>query len=146
MDSAARLTFKGPSKSSEGVRIRQEIEFIVEDFSKARLFLEALGYQVIMGYEKYRTVYELHGVHVTLDEMPYGNFVELEGPDIKTLHSVNQEIGLDWKTAVPLSYTALFDQVKQRKGLHFRDLTFENFAGLSIDAEDLGVKAADQTL
>jgi len=142
-DTAARLTFKGPSESQDGVRVRQEIEFTVGDFSTARRFLEALGYQVSMIYEKYRCVYELDGVQVTLDEMPYGDFVEIEGPDTSSIKRVNERLGLDWERRAPASYSALFDRIREQADLPFRHLVFENFKELDITPEIIGVQAAD---
>ena len=56
----ARFTFKGPSEEEEGgILSRQEIEFVVGDFESAKQFLEALGYEVVVFYEKFRTTYEL---------------------------------------------------------------------------------------
>ena len=75
------LTYKGPSDTSEGVRVRPEIELEVDDFEKAVEFLKALGYSLVVQYEKWRTTYTLHGLEITLDEMPYGNFSEIEGED-----------------------------------------------------------------
>ncbi len=144
-DTESRLTFKGPAQMSQGVRVRQEIEFVVDDFEKANLFLTALGYQTIMIYEKFRTVYDLDLVHVTLDEMPYGEFVELEGPDVPTLKSVNEKLGLNWAAGAPASYTMLFEIIRQKMKLSFRDLTFENFETLTINPDDLGVVRADDT-
>lgn len=142
-DTEARLTYKGPSQAREGVRVRQEIEFTVSDFEAARAFLEALGYQVSMAYEKYRATYDLDGVHVTLDELPYGQFAELEGPDPATIRAVNRRLGLDWEARVPESYTVLFDRLCDALDLPFRDLTFENFAGLHLTAATLNVRPAD---
>lgn len=142
-DSAARMTFKGPAHGEGGARVRQEIEFTVEDFGRARQFLEALGYEVVMIYEKYRAVYDLAGVHVTLDEMPYGDFVELEGPDVQTIQLVNARLGLNWGRVVPASYTMLFEQLVQKKGLRVRDLTFAAFAGLAITSQDMDLLPAD---
>lgn len=142
-DSAARMTFKGPAHGEGGARVRQEIEFVVEDFARARQFLEALGYEVVLIYEKYRSVYDLGGVHVTLDEMPYGDFVELEGPDVETIQKVNARLGLDWGRVVPASYTMLFEQLTQKKGLRMRDLTFAAFAGLGITPHDMDLRPAD---
>lgn len=142
-DSAARMTFKGPAHGEGGARVRQEIEFAVEDFARARQFLEALGYEVVMIYEKYRAVYDLAGVHVTLDEMPYGDFVELEGPDVQTIQLVNARLGLNWGRVVPASYTMLFEQLVQKKGLRVRDLTFAAFAGLAITSQDMDLLPAD---
>ena len=142
-DTAARLTFKGPARGVEGVRVRQEIEFIVEDFEAARSLLEALCYQVSMGYEKFRTVYDLGEVHITLDEMPYGNFVEIEGPDPESILDVNLDLGLVWEACAPESYVAIFDRLKKELGLEFRDLSFENFSWLEISPDQMKLPFAD---
>ena len=52
-DSAARVTYKGPGFTLDGVYHRKEIEFAVSDFDAAQTLLEALGYQVSMVYEKF---------------------------------------------------------------------------------------------
>ena len=78
-DDKARLTYKGPGSVEGGARLREELEFTVSDFETARKLLEALGYQVMLVYEKYRTTYALGGCEVTLDEMPYGSFAEIDG-------------------------------------------------------------------
>jgi adenylate cyclase, class 2 len=143
-DSKARLTYKGPAQTLEGARARQEIEFTVSDFSSARAFLEALGYQVVMMYEKYRTTYEMEGMEILLDEMPYGSFLEIEGPDPAGLHRFAQALQLDWDSAAPDSYTALFENLRARLGFTFRDLSFANLAKLDVTAADLGLRAADK--
>ncbi len=143
-DSAARLTFKGPARAQDGARIRQEIELEVEDFERARALLAALGYRVSMAYEKYRTKYLLDGVHLDLDEMPYGDFIELEGPDVLSLHNLSDRLGLVWEASSPASYVMLFEALRAKMNLQFRDLSFENFMGLRVLPEDLGLKAADR--
>jgi len=143
-DTAARLTYKGPGATTGGVRARREIEFTVGDFEAARSFLEALGYQVRLMYEKYRTTYELEGVQVTQDEMPYGNFAELEGPDPESIQSVARQLGVDWEARILESYTFLFERLRESLGFSFRDLSFENFAGLEVTPTALGVQPADQ--
>jgi adenylate cyclase class 2 len=143
-DSSARLTFKGPSQNRQDVTARQEIEFVVGDFGAARKLLEALGYAVSVIYEKHRTTYDLEGVKITLDEMPYGNFCEVEGPDPQTIQAVALRLGLDWSTRVMDSYLAMFHCLKDQQGLAFRDLTFKNFEHLHITPADLGVRAGDK--
>ena len=142
-DDAARLTFKGPSSFDQGVRQRTEIEFVASDFEAARQFLEALGYQVVMMYEKYRTTYELDGTHITLDEMPYGDFMEIEGPDNASILAVNARLGLDWERRASDSYTVIFEQLRQTLGLSFRDLSFANFDGVEYSLESIGILPAD---
>jgi adenylate cyclase class 2 len=142
-DTAARVTYKGPGELRGGVRLRQEIEFTVSDFNNARTLFEALGYTVYLMYEKHRTTYRLGDVLVTLDEMPFGSFAEIEGPDPESIAAVNRQLGLDWETRILDSYTGLFDRLCQRLGLTFRDLSFENFSGLTVSPEDMGLRPAD---
>src|SRR5512138_679172 len=79
-DERVRVTFKGPAAAGQDVSDRAEIEFEASSFDNARALLEALGYRVSVMYEKYRTTYELGGCEVTLDELPYADFAEIEGP------------------------------------------------------------------
>jgi adenylate cyclase class 2 len=142
-DTSARLTYKGPGQTQSGVHIRQEIEFIASDFNAAKAFLEALGFQVQMMYEKYRSVYELEGVHITLDEMPFGSFVELEGPDPKQIYTANQRLGLNWEARILESYISLFESLRTVLKFSFRDLSFDNFKHLPVTPKDLNVLPAD---
>ena len=143
-DTKARLTYKGPGRDEGGVRLRREIEFVVSDFEQARSLFEALGYQVSMMYEKYRTQYELDEVHVTLDEMPFGAFAELEGPDPASIQSTAQLLDLDWERRVLDSYTALFESLRSKAGFTFRDLSFENFQSLQPLLDEIGIYPADR--
>jgi adenylate cyclase class 2 len=143
-DTTAKLTYKGSGEMVDGVLSRKEIEFTISDFDAARNFFQALGYQVIVIYEKYRTTYELQGVEVTLDEMPYGNFVEIEGADTKTINDIADKLGVNRSVSIASSYTTLFDRLHASRGFTFRDLTFENFKNLEITEADLGVTPADQ--
>lgn len=143
-DTEARLTYKGENKNTRGVLSREEIEFVVEDFEKAKKFLEALGYQQIFYYEKYRTTYELDKTLIMLDELPYGNFVEIEGESEETIRALAKKMNLNWDATIERSYSALFEHVQKSLNLSFGDLSFENFAGIRVDATSLGVRAADE--
>jgi adenylate cyclase class 2 len=142
-DTAARLTYKGPSKEQDGVRVREEIEFVVDDFHAARAFLEALGFGIKLIYEKYRTVYLFKGVHVTLDELPYGNFIEIEGPEPNVIHDVCGELQLNWEKKIPDSYVMLFNRLQRVEGYGKRDLIFENYSNADIAEKILSLQPAD---
>ena len=143
-DTAARLTYKGPGETIDGVHARREIEFTVSDYKSAHALLEALGYQVSLMYEKYRTTYDLDGLQVTLDEMPYGNFTEIEGPDGEQIRAAAENLGVNWDARIIDSYTALFEHLRDKLGLTFRDLSFENFKELDVTHQALSVQPADQ--
>ena len=143
-DTAARLTYKGPGETINGVHARREIEFTVSDFQSAQSLLEALGYQISLMYEKFRTTYVLDGLQITLDEMPYGNFTEIEGSPAAAIHAAAEKLNINWEARILGSYTSLFNRLRAELGFTFRDLSFENFTGREISPADLGVKPADQ--
>ena len=142
-DARALLTYKGPNQPNQGVSIRQEIEFLVSDFSAARHLIEALGYQIAVVYEKYRTTYMIGKTEVVLDELPYGDFVEIEGPDAHAIQEVALTLGLAWETRSTDSYIGLFNQLCAKRNLAFRDLTFANFEEIEVTPEELGLQYAD---
>lgn len=142
---AARLTYKGRASVEDGISARREIEFKVSDFTAARALLEHLGYQVSMIYEKFRTTYQLNDVIVTLDEMPYGDFAELEGLNPESIRTVTQLLGLDWEARIVENYLVLFDRLRSNLNLTFRDLTFANLETINVSPEALGVRQADRS-
>jgi adenylate cyclase class 2 len=143
-DTDARLTYKSASQKEEGVLSREEIEFVVEDFEKAKRFLEALGYQKLVYYEKYRATYQWNETLIMLDELPYGDFVEIEGENVDAIRGVADKLNLHWDAAIAASYNALFDRARKTLNISLQDLSFAEFRGLKVDAVHLGVHAADR--
>ena len=142
-DDQAILTFKSPGEIVNGVISRTELEVIVSDFQTTRAILEALGFQVFMTYEKYRQNFKLNDLVASVDEMPYGNFIELEGNSPEHVRATADLLGLDWNQRINLSYTALLGLFNQNTGNTFQDLSFETFSGLRVLPEQLGLAYAD---
>jgi adenylate cyclase class 2 len=142
-DRVCRLTYKGANDPHAQVSARRELEVEVSDLETAAAILEALGFQISVRYEKYRAAYQIGEVEVSLDEMPFGDFCEIEGPNPASIERAAGELGLDWDARSKLSYLVLFAELKRNLGLEISDLTFEAFAQLQINAWDLGLSAAD---
>jgi len=143
-DEKARLTFKGPSAEKEGgVPSRQEIEFIVEDFETAKNFLEALGFEVVLFYEKFRTTYKINDIHIMLDELPFGEFIEIEGENVEEIHNIANLLGLNWNAMIRAGYHALFERVAGKYNVDSSELSFTTLEKVKITADDLSIQAAD---
>jgi adenylate cyclase, class 2 len=130
-DSRTRLTYKGPGTITHDIMQRFEAEVEVSDFDTMALILDNLGYHPHMIYEKYRTTYALADAEIVLDEMPYGNFIEIEGP-VRTIEDLIARLHLQTAPRFGHSYAQLFTYVRQNLHLDFTDLTFANFAGLTV--------------
>ena len=134
-DSRVRLTYKGLSAqdAASEAKIREEIELTVEEFDRMALIFARLGFGAVQSYEKYRETFHWRDVEVVLDEMPFGNFVELEGATDAELKDAAAALGLDWSRRVLTNYLELMEQARRAFDLPFNDLTFANFAGRPVD-------------
>jgi adenylate cyclase class 2 len=137
-DKICRLTWKGAGDPAGEVSAREELEVEVSDLDTARAILEGLGFELMLVYEKYRSAYMLGDVEISLDEMPFGNFCEVEGPDIESIKKTADLLDLDWEKRSTLSYLALFNNLKEKLSMAMRDLTFDSFMGIKIYQRDLG--------
>ena len=143
-DTEAKLTYKGPSTTEHGILNHVEIEFTVQDHEKAKLLVEALGYQRVFYYEKFRTTYQLEDCHVMLDELPIGRFVEIEGEGVESIQKLAVKLGLDIGASIPTSYLILFKTYCQKHpNIDSTDLSFTALHDISVSADDLSIRAAD---
>jgi adenylate cyclase class 2 len=132
-DDRARLTYKEPTAARESLntRTRIELETEVADFTTMYAILQKLGFHEHMIYEKYRTTYEMDGAEIVLDEMPFANFIEIEGAPA-AIESTITRLDLAYSGRILVSYVELFEIIKSALGLDFRDLTFANFEGVTV--------------
>lgn len=87
------VTFKG--RGAEGRhKVREEVEFQVNDLAAVGRVFERLGFTPAFRYEKFRTEFADGDGVATVDETPIGNYLELEG-----------EPGWIDRTAAALGYT-----------------------------------------
>ena len=96
----------------------------------ARHMLEGLGFEMVLVYEKQREVFEFRGLKVMLDEMPFGDFVEIEGPALESLVEAAIKLNLVWEERASSSYLSMFEELRERLKLPFHEATFENFKRL----------------
>lgn len=118
-DRRALLTLKRPParEVSSVAKVYEEYETEVADFSTAEAILLALGYAPAFAYEKLRETWDLPGgVHVCLDELPFGLFVELEGPEAAILDAA-RSLGLPRDKALRSTYHQLNREYRQAHGL-----------------------------
>ena len=134
-DEAVKLTYKADARVESGIVSRFEAEVEVSDFETMDLILRRLGYKVALIYEKYRTTYELDGAEIVLDELPYGNFTEIEG-DAATIERVVETLGLAGARRMVASYTDIFVRLRERLGLDVENCSFDEFAGVDVDWGD----------
>jgi adenylate cyclase class 2 len=125
-----------PGKADRRFKVFRELEIRVDDFETTAEMLRSLGFQPQQVYEKWREAFDLGGAHLCLDEMPFGNFLEIEGaPD--AIQRAAASLELDWKKRILLNYLEIFSRLQKRLKLPFSDVTFDNFNNCQIDPSEI---------
>jgi adenylate cyclase class 2 len=137
-DTAVKITFKGdpPNPIQSEAKVREELEIEASDLDTAVLIFQRLGFAPVQIYEKYRETWAWQDVEIVLDEMPYGNFIELEGNEA-ALKEAAAGLNLNWDQRVLANYLGLMAQLQAHHNLPFNDLTFANFKGKLYSAADI---------
>lgn len=110
-----RLTWKGPARFAAGAKSRREVEIEVSAADRTRELLEALGFVRALSYVTDRERWQLGTVEVSLDELPFGRFVELEGPPAE-IERAARRLGLDLARATRKSYPQLQSEYERERG------------------------------
>jgi adenylate cyclase class 2 len=102
----ALLTYKLRFKTEGGIKHQREDESPVGDPAAMDCILEGLGYVPAIVYEKRRTTWRYKDVEVVLDELPFGSFMEIEGPE-ESIHKAEEVLDLSDLETENASYPQL---------------------------------------
>jgi adenylate cyclase class 2 len=109
------FTFKESMAGAAGIKRRREDETTVADPEALAAILDALGYTPAAIYEKRRETWLVAGVEVVLDELPFGQFVEIEGTEESILQA-ERLLELAATRVEPKSYPQLTLEHGTRRG------------------------------
>jgi adenylate cyclase class 2 len=132
-DNRCRLTYKcAPCQNHSECKVYQELEVDVGDMETMTAILKALGFRMVQVYEKWRQTYSWRNVLICMDTMPYGEFMEIEGPE-KNIKEAVDALDLQWNKRILGNYLAIFETLRKQVHLPFYDLTFGNFKKYPVD-------------
>lgn len=135
-DRQVRLTYKStPPEDNDQFKILKELEVEVSDFDTMHHILEALGFHQEQVYEKWRETLVLDRTHFCLDSMPFGNFLEIEGPK-QEIQKFTVRLELAWSQRILMNYLEIFEILKNKLDLDFFDVTFDNFSHVKVNLVD----------
>ena len=133
-DEKTTFTFKSrPPVKSRDYKIVNELEVEVSDFTTMDQILQSLDFHPEQKYEKWRETIVLDQTLFCLDTMPYGNFLEIEGQE-KDIRHYASRLGLNWQKRILFNYLEIFEIMRNNLKLEFKDITFNNFETIDVDA------------
>ena len=100
------LTFKRRVPGLSDVKKQVEYEVHVSNRELMQRILAEIGLRPAVIYEKIRDIWRLDSTEVVLDELPFGDFVEIEGPEAE-IALCEQKLGIDPSLATTDTYPGL---------------------------------------
>ncbi len=73
------LTYKERIQNDSNVKHQIEYETVVENAEELQNIIENLGFKKILVYEKRRKTWLFRETEIVLDELPFGQYMEIEG-------------------------------------------------------------------
>jgi adenylate cyclase class 2 len=113
----ALLTYKERFPGNSSVKQQQEDETEIADAEALDAILQAVGFEPAIIYEKRRTTWRLRGAEVVVDELPFGQFMEIEASEPR-IAEVERELAVKGLKPEEATYPSLTVKYgKKRKGL-----------------------------
>ncbi len=113
------MTYK--HNTGQTIDSMEEIEVEIDDFDDGIQIIEATGLQIVRRQQKRRHTFILGEVTLDFDTWPgLATYLELEGPNEKSLQEAASSLGLDWKDVVTLDARSIIEQIY---GVPVRDMT-----------------------
>lgn len=100
------LTYKERVKTDNGAKKKMEYETSVSDVDAAEAIIERLGYRLTAVYEKRRKYWRSGELEIVLDELPFGLYMEIEGPE-DAIGKMERKLGLKEVEHEPRGYPRL---------------------------------------
>ena len=122
------LTYKKPLESVNGTKREIEYEINFNDKEEQiEKILNAMEFHITTSYERYRTEWKMNDTHITLDEYPFANFIEIEGEQ-KNIEEVASILKLDFNKALDKPADTLFQEWRKEHNLSFKgQMRFEDY-------------------
>lgn len=117
------VTLKKKIKTTGEVFERQELETEVKDPELLADIFADLGFTKRFIMEKYRIDYEYKDTKISLDELPFGMFVEIEG-EPENIKDVAKELNLDLSNKIIVTYWDLFEDYKRKMNQKGENIVF----------------------
>ena len=111
-DKEQRVTFKRNVRAHEKFKIADEHQLDISDAKELQTIFEHLGFLAHLEYKKIREYWGYDSACVTLDKLPFGQFVEVEASQ-KKIKNIARELGLDFDKSTTKGYRRLVEEYRK---------------------------------
>jgi adenylate cyclase class 2 len=108
------LTYKERFPTRSDIKHQREDETPLDNPDAMEAILDAIGFAPVLIYEKRRETWRMGESEIVIDELPFGLFMEIEGPE-KEIRDIERKLAIKGLKAE----TATYPQLAHKHGTDF---------------------------
>jgi len=117
------ITLKEKIGDDKNVRARKETEFEIQDVEAMAYILKKLGFDSPRIMEKYRINLTYKGVKLSIDELFFGLYLEIEGAE-NNIEKVAKKLGFKPEEKILVTYWDLLEDYNKKNKTKKSDILF----------------------
>lgn len=117
------ITLKEKIGEDKNVRKRKETEFEIQDIEAMTYILGKLGFDYPRTMEKYRINLEYKGAKLSIDELFFGLYLEIEGEE-NTIEAISKELGFNSEDKIIGTYWDILEEYNKVHKTTKKDIVF----------------------
>lgn len=117
------ITLKEKIGDDKGVRARRETELEIQDIEAMKYILEKLGFNNYRIMEKYRINLQYKDTKLSLDELFFGTYLEIEGSEDK-IKAVAKELGFNYADKILTTYWDILEEFNKNNKTNYKNIVF----------------------
>lgn len=107
------ITLKEKVNENDKLFERDEFEIEIDDVENAKIILEKIGLKPILKMQKYRLKWNLDGIRINIDELPFGLYMEIYGNE-NEIQNVMEKLDIENEEKIIGTYWDIYEQYKDK--------------------------------
>ncbi len=103
------LCLKENQRESENIKQSDEYESEIENYDTIIRVFKKVNLKVTGKKERTRDKYKLRNCEICIDTLPFGNFIEIEGPRTEII-TISKRLGFNENQLISKTYCKLFEE------------------------------------
>lgn len=112
------LTLKEKTSDNDLLE-RYTTEIEIDDIEKMEYILSRIGFTNKVIMEKYRLYFKWNNIEISIDELPFGIYLEIKGDD-KEIEKLSKQLGFKSKDMIIVTYWDIYDKIKYEDSNHIQ--------------------------
>ena len=114
------LTLKEKTSENDNALLeRYTTEIEIDDIEKMEYMLSRIGFTNKVIMEKYRLYFKWNHIEISIDELPFGIYLEIKGDD-KEIKKLAKQLGFKNKDMITVTYWDIYDKIKHENSNHIQ--------------------------